>query len=230
VTVEDSMGMVHASRGRVKPGSPDQRSEVAFICGLALATFGPGSGIPWADFADDYSLIRDRIARVIPGFDDFNAKVSRPGGFALPNGPRDSRRFDTGTGKANFRTSAPRAWDLPDGHLLLQTLRSHDQYNTTVYGMDDRYRGIHGGRMVVFVNPADIESRGFADGDVVDLVSIWEDGERRASGFRIVSYPTPQGSAAAYYPETNVLVPLDSTAAESNTPTSKSIVVRLEKA
>jgi molybdopterin-dependent oxidoreductase alpha subunit len=230
VTVEDSMGMVHASRGRVTPGSPDQRSEVSFICGLAQATFGDDSGIPWAAFAEDYSLIRDRIAQVVPGFDDFNAKVARPGGFALPNGPRDSRRFDTVTGKANFRTSAPRAWDIPDGHLLLQTLRSHDQYNTTVYGLDDRYRGIHGGRMVVFVNADDITRLGFSDGEVVDIVSIWSDGERRASGFRIVASPTPRGSAAAYYPETNVLVPLDSTAAESNTPTSKSIVVRLERA
>jgi molybdopterin-dependent oxidoreductase alpha subunit len=229
VTVEDSMGMVHASRGRVSPSSPDQRSEVSIVCGLAMATFGDDSGIGWADFAEDYSLIRDRIARVVPGFDDFNAKVARPGGFALPNGPRDERRFDTATGKANFRTSAPRAWDLPPGHLLLQTLRSHDQFNTTVYGLDDRYRGIHGGRMVVFVNPEDVASLGLSDADVVDIVSIWDDGERRASGFRIVSYPTPRGSAAAYYPETNVLVPLDSTAAESNTPTSKSIVIRLER-
>ena len=228
VTVEDSMGMVHASRGRVPPSSPDQRSEVSFVCGLALATFGSDSGIDWAEFAEDYSLIRDRIARVVPGFDDFNAKVARPGGFALPNGPRDERRFDTATGKANFTTSAPRAWDLPPGHLLLQTLRSHDQYNTTVYGLDDRYRGIHGGRMVVFVNADDIAALGLADAERVDIVSVWDDGERRASGFRIVSYPTPRGSAAAYYPETNVLVPLDSTAAESNTPTSKSIVVRLE--
>ncbi len=230
VTVEDSMGMVHASRGRVDPGSPDQRSEVAIICGLGQATFGVDSDIPWADFAEDYSLIRDRIARVVPGFDDFNAKVAHPGGFALPNGPRDQRRFDTATGKANFRTSAPRAWDIPDGHLLLQTLRSHDQYNTTVYGLDDRYRGIRGGRMVVFVNVEDISDFGLADGDIVDIVSVWDDGDRRAAGFRVVAYPTPRGSAAAYYPETNVLVPLDSTAAESNTPTSKSIVVRLEKA
>jgi molybdopterin-dependent oxidoreductase alpha subunit len=229
VTVEDSMGVVHASRGRVPPGSPDQLSEVAIICGIAQATFGTNSGIPWAEFAEDYSLIRDRIARVVPGFEDFNKKVSAPGGFELPNGPRDDRRFDTATGKAGFRTIPPRAWDLPDGHLLLQTLRSHDQYNTTVYGLDDRYRGIHGGRMVVLVNAEDIQDLGFTDGDIVDIVSIWQDGERRASGFRIVAYPTPRGSAAAYYPETNVLVPLDSTAAESNTPTSKSIVVRLER-
>jgi len=229
VTVEDSMGMVHASHGRVRPSSPDQRSEVSIICSLAEATFGPADLIPWPEFREDYSLIRDRIARVVPGFDDFNAKVAHPGGFALPNGPRDARRFDTATGKAIFRTSVPRAWDLPRGHLLLQTIRSHDQYNTTVYGLDDRYRGIHGGRQVVFVSPGDIAELGFSDGDLVDIVGIWPDRERRARGFRIVSYPTPRGSAAAYYPETNVLVPLDSTAAESNTPTSKSIEVRLER-
>jgi len=228
VTVEDSMGMVHASKGKVHPSSPEQRSEVAIICGIAEATFGAESSIPWADYAEDYSLIRDSISRVIPGFEHFNERIAEPGGFALPNGPRDERRFDTSTRKANFRTVPAEAWQIPDGHLLLQTLRSHDQFNTTIYGMDDRYRGIHGGRMVVFVNEQDIASLGLRNGQVVDLVGVWHDGERRASGFRIVSYPTPRGSAAAYYPETNVLVPLDSTAAESNTPTSKSIVVRLE--
>jgi molybdopterin-dependent oxidoreductase alpha subunit len=246
VTVEDSMGMVHASRGRVRPHSLEQRSEVSIVCGLAGVTFGDDeseghssndsdtsgqrSQIPWADFAEDYSLIRDRIARVVPGFDDFNVKVANPGGFALPNGPRDHRQFNTATGKARFRTTALRPWQLPDGHLLLQTVRSHDQYNTTVYGLDDRYRGIKGTRQVIFVNPADIAGLGFHDGDMVDLISVYDDGERRAAGFRLVAYPTPRGSAAAYFPETNVLVPLDSTAAESNTPTSKSIVIRLEVA
>ncbi len=230
VTVEDSMGMVHASRGRVRPSSQLQLSEVTIICRLALATFADDR-VPWAEFADDYGLIRDRIARVVPGFANFNAKVAEPGGFALPNGPRDARRFDTATGKANFRTSQPQPWNLPPGHLLLQTLRSHDQYNTTVYGLDDRYRGIHNGRQVVFVNPKDIAELGYADGQLVDLVGVFEDQrERRAAAFRIVAYPTPRGSAAAYYPETNVLVPLDSTAAESNTPTSKSVVIKLEPA
>ncbi|GAA4361143.1 FdhF/YdeP family oxidoreductase [Angustibacter luteus] len=228
VTVEDSMGVVHLSRGRVNPVSAEQRSEVAIICGIAEATFGPTDTIPWADLREDYSLIRDRIARVVPGFDDFNARVAEPGGFHLPNGPRDERRFDTATGRANFRTSPPQAWDLPAGHLLMQTLRSHDQFNTTIYGLDDRYRGIHGGRMVVFLNSQDVADLGFTDGDLVDLISVHAGEERRAAGFRIVEYGTPRGSAAAYYPETNVLVPLDSVAAESNTPTSKSIVIRLE--
>ncbi len=230
VTVEDSMGMVHASRGVVEPASPELRSEVAIVCGIAQATFGDDPHVPWPDFARDYSLIRDRIDRVVPGFRSFNAKIDNVGFFALPNGPKDTLTFDTANGKANFNSTPLRPWRLAQGQLLLQTLRSHDQYNTTVYGLDDRYRGIHGGRRVVFVNPDDVAELGFADGDMVDLVGIWADGERRAPSFRIVAYATPRGSAAAYYPETNVLVPLDSTAAESNTPTSKSVVVRLERA
>ena len=229
VTVEDSMGMVHASRGPVTPSSPEQWSEVAILCRLALATLGPEDPIPWADFARDYSLIRDRIDRVIPGFENYNAKIAKAGGFALPNGPRDTLSFRTSTGRANFRTTPLQTRELPAGHLMLQTLRSHDQYNTTVYGLDDRYRGIRGGRRVVFLNADDIAELGFADGDHVDLVGVWSDGERRAESFRIVAYETPRGTAAAYYPETNVLVPLDSTAAESNQPASKAVVVRLER-
>ncbi|WP_318204087.1 FdhF/YdeP family oxidoreductase [Streptomyces sp. SCL15-4] len=229
VTVEDSMGMVHASRGRLAPASPHLRSEPAIVCGLARRVLGERSVVPWEEFAEDYGAIRDRIARVIPGFEDFNARVARPGGFALPHAPRDERRFPTATGKANF-TAAPVEYPaLPEGRLLLQTLRSHDQYNTTIYGLDDRYRGIKGGRRVVLVHPEDARALGFAEGTYVDLVSEWQDGvERRAPGFRVVPYPTARGCAAAYYPETNVLVPLDATADTSNTPASKSVVVRLE--
>ncbi|MFF7091436.1 FdhF/YdeP family oxidoreductase [Streptomyces rubradiris] len=229
VTVEDSMGMVHASRGRLAPASPHLRSEPAIVCGLARRVLGERSVVPWEEFAEDYGAIRDRIARVIPGFEDFNARVARPGGFALPHAPRDERRFPTATGKANF-TAAPVEYPaLPEGRLLLQTLRSHDQYNTTIYGLDDRYRGIKGGRRVVLVHPEDARALGFAEGAYVDLVSEWQDGvERRAPGFRVVPYPTARGCAAAYYPETNVLVPLDATADTSNTPASKSVVVRLE--
>ncbi|MFB0618800.1 FdhF/YdeP family oxidoreductase [Streptomyces sp. AGS-58] len=229
VTVEDSMGMVHASRGRLKPASPHLRSEPAIVCGLARRVLGGRSVVPWEEFAKDYTAIRDRIARVIPGFEDFNARVARPGGFALPHAPRDERRFPTATGRANF-TAAPVEYPaLPEGRLLLQTLRSHDQYNTTIYGLDDRYRGITGGRRVVLVRPEDARALGVAEGAYVDLVSEWRDGvERRAPGFRVVLYPTARGCAAAYYPETNVLVPLDATADTSNTPASKSVVVRLE--
>ncbi|MYY08394.1 FdhF/YdeP family oxidoreductase [Streptomyces sp. SID4919] len=229
VTVEDSMGMVHASRGRLAPASPGLLSEPAIVCRLARAVLGTRSTVPWETFERDYATIRDRIARVVPGFEDFNTRVAHPGGFTLPHAPRDERRFPTATGKANF-TAAPVEYPkLPAGRLLLQTLRSHDQYNTTIYGLDDRYRGIKNGRRVVLVHPDDATALGFPDGSRTDLVSEWRDGtERRADGFRVVHYPTARGCAAAYYPETNVLVPLDATADTSNTPASKSVVVRLE--
>ncbi|WP_327269853.1 FdhF/YdeP family oxidoreductase [Streptomyces sp. NBC_01218] len=231
VTVEDSMSMVHASRGNLAPASPHLLSEPAIVARMARAVLGPGSATPWEEFERDYGTIRDRISRVVPGFEDFNARVARPGGFTLPHGPRDARRFPTATGKANF-TAAPVEYpELPAGRLLLQTLRSHDQYNTTIYGLDDRYRGITNGRRVVLVHPEDARELGLADGAHTDLVSEWKDGtERRAPGFRVVHYPTARGCAAAYYPETNVLVPLDSTADTSNTPASKSVVVRFESA
>jgi anaerobic selenocysteine-containing dehydrogenase len=224
------MGMVHASRGRLEPASRLLLSEPAIVARLARRVLGADSVVPWEEFEKDYAAIRDRIARVVPGFEDFNARVARPGGFALPHAPRDERRFPTRTGKANF-TAAPVEYpELPEGRLLLQTLRSHDQYNTTIYGLDDRYRGIRNGRRVVLVHPEDARRLGVADGSYVDLVSEWKDGvERRAPGFRVVHYPTARGCAAAYYPETNVLVPLDHTADTSNTPASKSVVVRLEQ-
>ncbi|AMW14996.1 hypothetical protein A4E84_39380 [Streptomyces qaidamensis] len=232
VTVEDSMGMVHLSRGRLTPASDALLSEVAVICRMAdaaLASEGPP--VPWADFEADYDRVRDRIARVIPGFEGFNARVRAPGGFALPHPPRDERRFPTRTGLANFTVNRLDVLRVPPGRLLLQTIRSHDQYNTTVYGLDDRYRGIHQGRRVLFVHADDLAALGLADGETVDIVSEFTDGvERRALAFRTVAYPTARGCCAAYFPETNVLVPLDSTADISNTPTSKSIVVRLEPA
>ncbi|MGC4923393.1 FdhF/YdeP family oxidoreductase [Streptomyces sp. DT197] len=229
VTVEDSMGMVHASRGRLEPAGPALLSETAIVCRLARAVLGEKSATPWEDFEGDYALIRDRIARVVPGFEEFNARVADPAGFALPHAPRDERRFPTPSGKAHFTAAPVEHPHLPEGRLLLQTLRSHDQYNTTIYGLDDRYRGIRGGRRVVLVHPDDARELGFADGAYADLVGEWKDGvERRAPGFRVVHYPTARGCAAAYYPETNVLVPLDSTADTSNTPASKSVVIRLE--
>ncbi|MET9623207.1 FdhF/YdeP family oxidoreductase [Streptomyces sp. NPDC006464] len=231
VTVEDSMGLVHASRGNLPPASPHLLSEPAIVARMARAVLGTASATPWEEFEQDYATVRDRIARVVPGFTDFNARLARnPGGFALPHAPRDERRFPTATGKANF-TAAPVEYPrVPEGRLLLQTLRSHDQYNTTIYGLDDRYRGIKGGRRVVLVHPEDAAALGLADGAYADLVGEWTDGsERRAPGFRVVHYPTARGCAAAYYPETNVLVPLESTADVSNTPASKSVIVRLEQ-
>ncbi|QBI54425.1 FdhF/YdeP family oxidoreductase [Streptomonospora litoralis] len=231
VTVEDSMGRVHASRGSVEPLSREMRAEVDIVCDLAQRLFGAEPTADWAGMAADYDRVRDRIAAVVPGFTDFNARVRAPGGFALPHAPRDDRSFPTATGRANFTANPITAPQVPLGRLLLQTLRSHDQYNTTVYGLDDRYRGVRGGRRVVFVNAEDARELGLADGRRVDLIGEWSDGtERRAFGFRLACYPTPRGCAAAYYPETNVLVPLDHTAEYSNTPASKSVVVRLEPA
>ena len=220
--------MVHVSRGRLDPASPHLLSEVAIVTRLAEALF-PDDAVDWAGLRADYGRIRDHIARVVPGFDDFNTRVGKPGGFALPHPPRDLRVFPTETGRARFAVNELRGIDVPAGHLLLQTLRSHDQFNTTIYGLDDRYRGIRNGRRVVFVNPDDLVELGYADGDRVDLVSVWTDGERRAEDFRVVSYRTARGCAAAYFPETNVLVPLDAVAEKSHQPASKSVVVRLER-
>jgi molybdopterin-dependent oxidoreductase alpha subunit len=230
ITVEDSMSEVHASRGRLPPASPHLLSEVAILARLARRTLGDAVSIPWEQFEADYSTIRDRIARVVPGFEDFNARVATPGGFRLPN-PVNQGVFPTPSGKAVFTANEFDMLHVPEGHLLLQSLRSHDQWNTIPYASNDRYRGIHNARRVVLVNPADLDALGLQDRGEVDLVSVWNDGtERRARNFRLVSYPTAPGSAAAYYPETNVLVPLDSVADISNTPTSKGIVVRLEPA
>jgi molybdopterin-dependent oxidoreductase alpha subunit len=229
VTVEDSMSAVHISRGRLHPASEHLLSEVAIVCRLAGALFGPGHAVPWRDFEGDYDLIRERIAAVVPDCSDYNTRVRQPDGFVLPNAPRDSREFTgTKTGKATFTANELDFPEVPEGRLLLQTLRSHDQYNTTIYGLSDRYRGIENGRRVVFVNPDDVAALGVADGQMVDLVSEWRDGDRRAKRFRVVSYPTARGCAAAYFPEANTLVPLDSVADTSNTPVSKAIVIRLE--
>ncbi|MFI8997315.1 FdhF/YdeP family oxidoreductase [Streptomyces sp. NPDC053542] len=228
ITVEDSMSDVHASRGKLPPASPHLLSEVAIISRLAHRTLGDDPFIPWEQFESDYGAIRDRISRVVPGFEDFNARVAQPGGFHLPN-PVNERVFRTPSGKAVFTSNEFTMPQVPEGHLLLQTLRSHDQWNTVWYAPNDRYRGIHHARRIVMVNPADLAELGIADRSVVDLVSVWHDGtERRAEHFEVVGYPASRGSAAAYYPETNVLVPLDSVADFSNCPTSKGVVVRLE--
>ncbi|GAA3544111.1 FdhF/YdeP family oxidoreductase [Amycolatopsis ultiminotia] len=228
VTVEDSMSMVHASRGKLPPASPHLLSEVAIISRLARRTLGSRPDIPWEEFEADYARVRDRISRVVPGFEDFNARIADPAGFALRN-PVNDHVFRTATGKAMFTGNAFDFLDAPEGHLVLQSLRSHDQWNTIPYSANDRYRGIRHGRHIVMVNPEDMAELGLTELQHVDLVSIWTDGsERRARNFRVVPYPTSRGSAAAYYPETNVLVPLDSVAETSNCPTSKGIVVRLE--
>ena len=230
VTVEDSMSMVHGSGGINAPASPHLRSEVAIIAGMAQATLGP-KPVNWLELADDYDLIRDRIARVLPDFHDFNARVRVPRGFHLRNSARELE-WNTAMGKATFWTGA-----LPEsvehqqargkpGRYVLQTFRSHDQYNTTIYGMDDRYRGVYGERQVVFMNAADMADLGVEAGDRADIVGEFDDGvERIARDFRFVPYDIPRGCIAGYYPEMNVLVPLASSGDESYTPTSKSVIV-----
>ncbi|GAB2755416.1 FdhF/YdeP family oxidoreductase [Salinifilum aidingensis] len=235
VTVEDSMSVVHASRGRLEPAGEQLLSEVAIISRLAGRLLGADHPVAWSEFERDYDVLREHISRVVPGCADYNRQVRQEDGFVLPHPPRDERAFPTATGKANFTVNAADPIRIPHGRLLLQTLRSHDQFNTTIYGLSDRYRGIEDARRVVLVNAEDLQGLDVADGDVVDLVSEWEaaDGtleERRAKRFRVVSYPTARGCAAAYYPETNPLVALDSVADGSNTPVSKAIIVRLETA
>ncbi|WP_438853749.1 FdhF/YdeP family oxidoreductase [Agromyces sp. M3QZ16-3] len=229
VSVEDSVCAVHASHGAIPPVADGLLSEVAIVCRLAEATLGDRHGIPWRDFERDYDLIRDRIARVVPGFESFNDDVRRKGGFVLPNGPRDERRFDTPTGRAIITVNELEHLERPEGRLILQTLRSHDQFNTTIYSLNDRYRGIRKGRDVVFVHPDDLAELGIADGQRVDVVSEWPgEPDRRMPNQRVVAYPTARGCAAAYFPEANVLVPLASAAEESNTPVSKAVIVRLD--
>jgi molybdopterin-dependent oxidoreductase alpha subunit len=229
VTVEDSMSIVHASAGRVEPAAADLPSEVQLVTRLGAALL-PDAGIDWAGLGADNDAVRDRIEAVVPGFERYNERAREPGGFVLPHPPRDTRTFATATGKARFTVNPLEVLEVPEGRLLLQTIRSHDQFNTTIYGLDDRYRGISAGRRVVFTHPDDLRHLGVADGEVVDVLSHdAAGGIRRAERFRLVGYPVALGTCAAYFPEANVLVPLDSTAEGSGTPTSKSVVVSFER-
>jgi molybdopterin-dependent oxidoreductase alpha subunit len=226
VTVEDSMSAVHRSEGRLEPASPELRSEVAIVAGLARAVLGAKNELPWALFASNYDRIRDAIERVVPGFRDYNRRVREPGGFVLPSGAR-TRRFDTADGRAHFTVHALPEDAVAAGRFRLTTLRSHDQFNTTIYGHDDRYRGIRGDRRVVFVHRDDLAAAGLAEGARVDLTSHFRGETRCLRGFRTVAYEVPRGCAAAYFPEANPLVALDSVAHGSRTPTYKSIEVSI---
>lgn len=229
VTVEDSMSIVHTSTGVLDPPSSMLRSEVTIVCDLAAAVLDLDHSVDWAAMRNDNDRVRDHIAAVIPGFGDFNRRVHISGGFVLPHPPRDSREFPTTDGKAHFTVTHVATRERAPDELLLQTLRSHDQYNTTIYGHHDRYRGITGDRHVIMLNPGDIDRLGYADGDRVDIVSALPGPERRAPGYRVVAYPTPVGCAAAYYPETNVLIALDHHGPDAQTPAAKAIPIRLER-
>ena len=233
VSVEDSMSVIRSSRGRLEPVSDQLLSEPQIIAGMAEAILGHDHEVPWRAMAEDYDVIRDHIARVIPGFEDYNRRVRQKSGFVLPNPPRDTRTFDTPSGRAHF-TVSPLEWlEAPEGHLILQTMRSHDQYNTTFYGLDDRYRGISEGRRVILVHPDDLRDLGLEDRQLVDVVSVFTGAsgvtsERRADEFRLISYPTARGCCAAYFPEANSLVHRENVARESNTPGFKAVTVRFE--
>jgi molybdopterin-dependent oxidoreductase alpha subunit len=227
VTMENSMGIVHSSRGHLEPASPHLLSEPAIIARLAEATLGDRSPVDWRWYVADYDRIRDSIMRCIPGFDDYNRRVREPAGFYLPNAAREGV-FKTKTNRANFTVHALPLHELQAGQFMMMTIRSHDQFNTSIYGLDDRYRGIHNGRRVILLNPLDIKEAGFKEGQVVDLVSHFEGEERTARRFRIVPFSIPRWCAATYFPETNVLVPVRSVAEKSNTPASKSVVISIK--
>ena len=220
------MGIVHASRGRLKPASVHLRSEPSIVAGIARATFEGEGSLDWGALAADYDRIRDLIEATIPGFERYNERARTSHGFALPNGPSE-RRFTTKTGRANFIVHGLPQIPLAENQLLMMTIRSHDQYNTTVYDLNDRYRGIHNFRRVVLMHREDMGARGVDEGDRVDIVSHFQGTTRRAPGFVCVPYDVPRGCVATYFPEANVLVPLESFAAKSQTPTSKSVVVTI---
>jgi len=221
VSTENSMGVVQMSKGILKPASEHLRSETWIVCNLAKTTLGDKSKVDWDAFVANYDRIRDCIERTIPGFDDYNGRVRDAGGFYLPNLPREGK-FPTATNKANFTVhELPRLVPLATGELAMMTIRTHDQFNTTIYGLEDRYRGIHNERRVVLLNSEDMRERNLQSGQVVDLTSHHEDGERHARRFIVVPYDIPRRCAATYFPEANVLVPVTSVADRSNTPTSK---------
>jgi anaerobic selenocysteine-containing dehydrogenase len=229
VTVEDSMGVINSSRGRLAPAAAQLRSEVAIVGGIARAVLGAESRVPWAEMTAGYDLIRDRIARVVPGFEDYNRRI-RAGVFHLPNAPRDAREWRTRTKRANFTVAPIRRRELAAGEFVMMTIRTHDQFNTTVYGLDDRYRGVFGGRRVVFMHEEDIRAAGLMQGQRVDLTNRFGGVERVAPAFMVAPYRIPRGCVATYFPEANVLVPIGSVAAKSNTPTSKYVVVTIAAA
>ena len=230
VTVENSMGIVHSSTGTFKPASDKLISEPAIVSGIAgaLESRLERSGIPWKNLSENYNLIRDLIENTIPGFEDYNVRIKSKSGFYLPNPPRDSRTFQTKNGLANF-VSSDITYAKSLDKFMMMTIRSHDQYNTTIYGLDDRYRGIKNGRRVVLMNHKDIVNLGLSKGSMVDLSSEMKSGLVVSPNWFVVPYEIPEGNIATYFPESNILIPLDSVADRSNTPTSKSVPISITK-
>lgn len=226
-SVENSMGIVSSTKGVLEPCSDTLISEVAVVCGIANATLKGKSKINWLQYKDDYNLVRDDIQEVVDGFEDYNTKLKNPSGFYLPNGAR-IREFKTKTGKANFSINKLPEWELKGDELIMMTIRSHDQFNTTIYGLNDRYRGIYNERRVIFMNREDMKIRGLFEQQVVKLKSEFNGIIRKANNFKVVGYDIPKNCCATYFPETNVLVPLDSFAHTAKTPASKSVIITVE--
>jgi anaerobic selenocysteine-containing dehydrogenase len=221
------MGVVHRSRGALAPATPHLRSEPAIVCGLGRALFGAGGPVDWEGLAADHDRIRELIALVVPDFHGFNERVRHDAGFVLPNPARERDFARVPGARARFTVHPIPTIDLAPGQLLMTTVRTHDQFNTTVYDTNDRYRGVHGHRRVVLMNPADVAARGLAAGQRVTLVSVFRGERRSAPDFVVVPYDVPPGSAATYFPEANVLVPVDHFADRSRTPASKSVVIEV---
>jgi len=228
VSVENSMGVVSKSEGILEPLSEYLKSETAIVAGIAKASLEK-STVNWTAMAGNYDLIRDAIEATIPGFENFNNRIRIPGGFYLPNNARENDFSTTYTGKANFTINETSDIVLDKDQLLMMTIRTHDQYNTTIYGLNDRYRGILNERRIILMNEEDIQELGLAANDLVDLVSHFKGEERKAEQFLVIPYNIPRKCSATYFPETNVLVPLQSKARISNTPTSKTVVISVHK-
>ena len=228
ISCENSMGVVQQSKGNLKPVSKQLMSESLIVCNLAKHVLGSKSTINWSLFAKDYDHIRDAIEKTIPGFENYNERVRKPGGFYLPNASREGK-FNTFSGKANFSISDIEFHQHQPDELVMMTVRSHDQFNTTIYGLNDRYRGVSNERRVIFMNREDILERELKGGDIVDLFNSHNGIERVARKFLVIEFNIPKGCTATYFPETNVLVPIDSVAEKSNTPTSKYIVLKVRK-
>ncbi|HXO75341.1 MAG TPA: molybdopterin dinucleotide binding domain-containing protein, partial [Puia sp.] len=230
VSCENSMGVVQMSKGILNPVAKDLRSENRIICEIAKTTLGARTKVDWDQYASNYDGVRDLVERCIPGFDQYNKKVREPGGFYLPNGPRAGKFGSRDFGdKMPFTISHLPEIMMDADDYRMATVRSHDQFNTTIYGMDDRYRGIYGERRVVLMNPSDMATAGFQTGDKVDLFNYYEGVERVARLFVVVPYDIPARCVVTYYPETNVLVPIGSVADKSNTPTSKMVLIKIRK-